>query len=34
MAAGLATVSKDSPPVFNNMLAYKDSRTPWGLNTQ
>jgi 2,4-dienoyl-CoA reductase-like NADH-dependent reductase (Old Yellow Enzyme family)/thioredoxin reductase len=29
MTAGSATVSKDSPPVFNNVLAYKDEVVPW-----
>ncbi|MCO6187702.1 NADH:flavin oxidoreductase [Rhizobium sp. L1K21] len=29
MTAGSATVSKDSPPVFNNLLAYKDEIVPW-----
>ncbi|MHA7880144.1 MAG: oxidoreductase [Saccharospirillum sp.] len=29
MTAGSATVSKDSPPVFNNILAYKDEVVPW-----
>jgi N-methyl-L-proline demethylase len=29
MTAGSATVSRDSPPVFNNILAYKDEVTPW-----
>ncbi len=28
MTAGSATVSKDSPPVFNNILAYKDEVVP------
>ena len=27
--AGSAAVSKDSPPVFNNVLAYKDEVVPW-----
>jgi len=29
MTAGSASVSRDSPPVFNNILAYKDEVTPW-----
>ena len=29
MTAGSAAVSKDSPPVFNNILAYKDEVVPW-----
>ena len=29
MTAGSATVSRDSPPVFNNILAYKDEVVPW-----
>ena len=29
MTAGSATVSKDSPPVFNNILAYKDEVVGW-----
>ncbi len=29
MTAGSATVSKDSPPVFNNLLVYKDEVVPW-----
>ncbi|MDR9803105.1 NADH:flavin oxidoreductase [Rhizobium hidalgonense] len=29
MTAGSAAVSKDSPPVFNNLLAYKDEIVPW-----
>ena len=29
MSAGSAAVSKDSPPVFNNVLAYKDEVVPW-----
>lgn len=29
MTAGSATVSKDSPPVFNNIMAYKDEVVPW-----
>ena len=29
MIAGSAAVSKDSPPVFNNILAYKDEVVPW-----
>lgn len=29
MTAGSATVSRDSPPVFNNLLAYKDEIVPW-----
>jgi len=29
MTAGSAAVSKDSPPVFNNILAYKDEVIPW-----
>jgi N-methyl-L-proline demethylase len=29
MTAGSATVSKDSPPVFNNILAWKDEVVPW-----
>lgn len=32
MTAGSATVSKDSPPVFNNILAYKDEVVPWMKN--
>lgn len=32
MTAGSATVSKDSPPVFNNVLAYKDEVVPWIQN--
>ncbi|WP_299565398.1 NADH:flavin oxidoreductase [uncultured Sulfitobacter sp.] len=32
MTAGSATVSKDSPPVFNNVLAYKDEVVPWIRN--
>ena len=32
MTAGSATVSKDSPPVFNNVLAYKDEVVPWIKN--
>ena len=32
MTAGSATVSKDSPPVFNNILAYKDEVVPWIQN--
>jgi N-methyl-L-proline demethylase len=29
MTAGSAVVSRDSPPVFNNILAYKDEVVPW-----
>eukprot|EP01037_Dinobryon_pediforme_P015814 gene15814-15972_t len=29
MTAGSAAVSKDSPPVFNNLLAYRDDIVPW-----
>ena len=29
LTAGSAAVSKDSPPVFNNILAYKDEVVPW-----
>ncbi len=29
MTAGSAAVSKDSPPVFNNILAYKDEVVGW-----
>ena len=29
MTAGSATVSKDSPPVVNNILAYRDDVVPW-----
>ena len=29
MTAGSAAVSKNSPPVFNNVLAYKDEVVPW-----
>lgn len=29
MTAGSATVAYDSPPVFNNLLAYKDEIVPW-----
>lgn len=29
MTAGSAAVSKDSPPSFNNILAYKDEVVPW-----
>jgi 2,4-dienoyl-CoA reductase-like NADH-dependent reductase (Old Yellow Enzyme family) len=29
MTAGSATVSPDSPAVFNNLLAYKDEIVPW-----
>ena len=32
MTAGSATVSRDSPPVFNNVLAYKDEVVPWMKN--
>ena len=32
MTAGSATVSKDSPPVFNNILAYRDEVVPWIRN--
>jgi 2,4-dienoyl-CoA reductase-like NADH-dependent reductase (Old Yellow Enzyme family)/thioredoxin reductase len=32
MTAGSATVSHDSPPVFNNILAYKDEVVPWIKN--
>jgi 2,4-dienoyl-CoA reductase-like NADH-dependent reductase (Old Yellow Enzyme family)/thioredoxin reductase len=29
MTAGSAAVSRDSPPVFSNVLAYKDEVVPW-----
>lgn len=29
MTAGSAAVSRDTPPVFNNILAYKDEVVPW-----
>lgn len=29
MTAGSASVSRDSPPVFNNILAYRDDVVPW-----
>ena len=29
MTAGSVAVSRDSPPVFNNILAYKDEVVPW-----
>ena len=29
MTAGSALVSRDSPPVFNNILAYRDEVVPW-----
>jgi 2,4-dienoyl-CoA reductase-like NADH-dependent reductase (Old Yellow Enzyme family)/thioredoxin reductase len=29
MTAGSAAVSRDSPPVFNNLLAFKDEVVPW-----
>ncbi len=29
MTAGSAAVSRDSPPVFNNVLAYSDDVVPW-----
>jgi 2,4-dienoyl-CoA reductase-like NADH-dependent reductase (Old Yellow Enzyme family)/thioredoxin reductase len=29
MTAGSASVSRDSPPVFNNILAFKDEVVPW-----
>ena len=32
MTAGSAAVSKDSPPVFNNILAYSDDVVPWVQN--
>lgn len=32
MTAGSAAVSRDSPPVFNNVLAYKDEVVPWIKN--
>lgn len=32
MTAGSAAVSKDSPPVFNNILVYKDEVVPWIQN--
>ncbi len=32
MTAGSAAVSKDSPPVFNNILAYEDEVVPWIQN--
>ena len=32
MTAGSASVSKDSPPVFNNVLAYRDDVVPWIQN--
>ncbi len=32
MTAGSTAVSKDSPPVFNNILAYRDEVVPWIQN--
>lgn len=32
MTAGSASVSRDSPPVFNNILAYSDDVVPWIRN--
>ena len=32
MTAGSASVSRDSPPVFNNVLAHKDEVIPWIRN--
>ena len=32
MTAGSATVSRDSPPAFNNILVYKDEVVPWIRN--
>ena len=32
MTAGSAAVSRDSPPVFNNILAFKDEVVPWIQN--
>ncbi len=32
MTAGSAAVSRNSPPVFNNVLAYKDEVVPWMRN--
>ncbi|MCK0120698.1 NADH:flavin oxidoreductase [Loktanella sp. F6476L] len=29
MTAGSAAIARDSPPVFNNILAYKDEVVPW-----
>ena len=29
MTAGSASVARDSPPIFNNILAYKDEVVPW-----
>jgi len=29
MTAGSASISRDSPPVFNNILAWKDEVVPW-----
>lgn len=29
MTAGSATIAKDSPPAFGNLLAYKDEVVPW-----
>lgn len=29
MTAGSASIARDSPPVFNNVLAYKDEVVPW-----
>ncbi|WP_294642607.1 NADH:flavin oxidoreductase [uncultured Aureimonas sp.] len=29
MTAGSASVARDSPPVFNNILAYRDEVVPW-----
>ena len=29
MTAGSASVARDSPPTFNNLLAYKDEVVPW-----
>ncbi len=32
MTAGSATVSRDSPPVFDNIPAYRDEVVPWIRN--
>ncbi|MBW4024694.1 MAG: NADH:flavin oxidoreductase [Proteobacteria bacterium] len=32
MTAGSASTSRDSPPVFNNVLAFKDEVVPWMRN--
>src|SRR5215475_7875731 len=29
MTAGSAAISRDSPPAFGNLLAYKDEIVPW-----